>query len=433
MRISNNKMMPSGFQDLKGNNAQNYRKISNNIIDYWLNYGYQYVEPPLLEFEQSLTLEKNQNNSVLRLIDGDNQQVMVIRPDITLQIGRIAENMLNANKNKPHHYLKSIQSNSAAANLHSNGNNPIRLCYLGKVIRNSSYHNSTEHRRQYTQLGIELIFAKNPYAEYEVIKKIIDPIDNLFTNDSKLHFYIDYYCPNIAIDVAKTLPEELQKNIIKNLINKDNNAIQKLSQKYDNNSDEFFIFSLLDELCKLYGDYRDYKERLENIFSHHAFKILPNKLQEKIFAYQQSIKYLDSKIATQSEHVTISIDLSENLENTYHQNFSFAIFAQNQHNICREIARGGQYIINNQIAVGATIVIENLLELIDNKPLTKQSTILVPLSISFEDTIKLQGQGYVLYSYIENEWSAIPIDELMLYAKNHGYDYIFTNDQIQKL
>ena len=85
-------LLPEGFRDSLPDMAGKEYLISSSFLNLMKKNGYLLINPPLLEFERSLfflTPEKDNIDS-FRLLDPVSQKMMGIRPDITLQVARLA-------------------------------------------------------------------------------------------------------------------------------------------------------------------------------------------------------------------------------------------------------------------------------------------------------------------------------------------------------
>jgi ATP phosphoribosyltransferase regulatory subunit len=138
-------LLPAGLRDTLPPEAEVQAKSVETIMDCFAAHGYQRVETPLLEFEDSLfsgagaaTIEHT-----FRLMDPESQRMMGVRADITPQISRLATSRLAAVPR------------------------PLRLAYSGQCLRARGSHLHPD--RQLAQAGIELIGHDTVEADAEVI------------------------------------------------------------------------------------------------------------------------------------------------------------------------------------------------------------------------------------------------------------------------
>jgi len=115
------------------------------LMAAFARYGYERVEPPLIEFEDSLLGGSGAALApqTFRLMDPVSQRMLGVRADMTLQIARIATSRL--------------------AELPR----PLRLSYAGQVLRVKGSPHRPE--RQLGQVGAELIGSSASRGDAEVI------------------------------------------------------------------------------------------------------------------------------------------------------------------------------------------------------------------------------------------------------------------------
>ena len=126
-------LLPAGLADLLPPDAAREARAIDVAIERFAAFGYERVKPPLVEFEESLLGGPGAALApqTFRLMDPVSQRMMGVRPDMTVQVARIAVTRL---KHEPR---------------------PLRLSYGGNVIRVRG--NALKPERQFAQVGTELI------------------------------------------------------------------------------------------------------------------------------------------------------------------------------------------------------------------------------------------------------------------------------------
>ena len=126
-------LLPAGLADLLPPDAAREARAIDVAIERFAAFGYERVKPPLVEFEESLLGGPGAAlaSQTFRLMDPVSQRMMGVRPDMTVQVARIAVTRL---KHEPR---------------------PLRLSYGGNVIRVRG--NALKPERQFAQVGAELI------------------------------------------------------------------------------------------------------------------------------------------------------------------------------------------------------------------------------------------------------------------------------------
>jgi ATP phosphoribosyltransferase regulatory subunit len=120
--------------------------LGRSLLGSFELYGYERVTVPA--FEYALTLERGLGaldpREVLRFVEPETGEVVALRPDMTPQIARLVATRLRS------------------------APDPIRLCYEGSIVR--LRRERARRHRQIPQAGIELIGAKAPAGDLEVLE-----------------------------------------------------------------------------------------------------------------------------------------------------------------------------------------------------------------------------------------------------------------------
>src|SRR5438270_2282246 len=130
---NNRALLPAGLRDLLPPDAETEASAVEALMEVFASHGYQRVQPPLLEFEDSLLAGSGAAvaEQTFRLMDPVSQRMMGLRADTTPQVARIAASRLGLQKR------------------------PLRLCYAGQVLRVRGTQLAPS--RQLPQAGVELI------------------------------------------------------------------------------------------------------------------------------------------------------------------------------------------------------------------------------------------------------------------------------------
>jgi ATP phosphoribosyltransferase regulatory subunit len=138
-------LLPAGLSDLLPPEAESEAASVAALMEVFASHGYQRVNPPLLEFEDSLFAGAGAATAeqTFRLMDPDSQRMMGLRADTTPQVARIASTRLAA------------------------APRPLRLSYAGQCLRVRGSQLAPD--RQIAQAGIELIGPDSPAADAEIV------------------------------------------------------------------------------------------------------------------------------------------------------------------------------------------------------------------------------------------------------------------------
>ena len=89
-------LLPEGFHDSLPPLAEAASRLERDVLDTLISHGYARVTPPLAEYEDVLTarMQGAAKSDLMRFVDPISQRTLALRPDITMQIGRIASTSL---------------------------------------------------------------------------------------------------------------------------------------------------------------------------------------------------------------------------------------------------------------------------------------------------------------------------------------------------
>ncbi len=138
-------LLPEGLRDRLSPQADAADRLLRGVLDHVAAHGYDRVQPPMVEFEESLAgqLLAGGRRDLLRFIDPVSQRTLALRSDITGQVGRIAATRL------------------------AHAPRPLRLSYGGPVLRVRGTQLSPA--REMLQAGAELIGRDSVAAATEVL------------------------------------------------------------------------------------------------------------------------------------------------------------------------------------------------------------------------------------------------------------------------
>jgi ATP phosphoribosyltransferase regulatory subunit len=140
-------LLPTGFRDRLPPEADASARLVRSMLDCIASFGYERVQPPLAEFENTLS---GGGRDRLRFVDPVSGEMMAVRSDITGQVGRIASARMG------HHPR------------------PVRLSYGGPVVKLRASQLRPE--REMLQVGAELIGLDSVAAVSEVITVAVEAL-----------------------------------------------------------------------------------------------------------------------------------------------------------------------------------------------------------------------------------------------------------------
>ena len=378
-------LLPTGLADVLPPEAEFEACVTEMLMASFAQYGYDRVKPPLIEFEDILLSGSGikMAKQTFRMMDPISQRMLGVRADMTLQIARIASTRLG------------------------DMTRPLRLSYAGQVLRVMG--SNLRPKRQFGQIGVEMIGSFSPKADAEVILMAAEALSKL----GIANLSIDLCLPTLVPTICKSLkiePGPIVSKLMIALDQKDVPAVEMLKKELGEETSNIF-FSLL----KAVGPVDKALEDLKEINLPKEADAEVNKLSDIILCLKTGIPDL-----------TITIDPVETRGYEYHTGVTFTFFALN---VRGEIGRGGRYLVNDanghkaaETATGASLYLDTILRALPT-PL-KKDRILVPGSkpgVAF----KLRKEGWVT---IENFNESDLIDDIQ--AEKSGCTHFWNGNKV---
>jgi ATP phosphoribosyltransferase regulatory subunit len=338
-------LLPAGLHDELPPDADHEATAVQRLIDSFAGYGYRRVKPPLIEFEESLLTGGGgaTADQMFRLMDPVSQRMMGVRPDITVQVGRIATTRL-----------------AKAAR-------PLRLSYAGQVLRVRGSQLRPE--RQFTQVGLELIGAPGPRADAEVVAAAAEALAELGIEGLSVDLGLPTLVP--AICDALDLGREAQKRLRLALDRKDAAAVAALGGA---------MADLFGTLLAAAGPAERALESLGAL-----------DLAGAAAAEREALMEVARLLRASAPGLTLTIDPVENRGYEYHTGVTFTFFALG---VRGELGRGGRYGAGTEgeSATGVTLFMDTIMRGLP-RPLAPRR-VLVPADSPEETAAALRRQGW---------------------------------------
>jgi ATP phosphoribosyltransferase regulatory subunit len=306
-------LLPSGFYDLLPPDAAREQRILSALLSAYECFGFQFVTPPLAEFEDSLLDGKGRayETQTFRIMDPLSRHMMGIRADITTQIARIAVTQLGKMPR------------------------PLRLAYAGRVLRTQP--DSLNPARQHVQCGFEIIGSEDTAGLKEALLVTL----NALTAVGCRSLVIDISLAGLLQKLTKDASSEHTRTIMDAVRQKDISALP--AGKHT---------QLIANLMQLPGEFAEVLMSVESA----GFPDGATPWLEEINALEPLCNSLPLQI-------DIRFDPLETRGFEYHEGPCFTVFDKEHR---REIGRGGRYIIDGmsdtEIAYGATMYTRTLME-----------------------------------------------------------------------
>ena len=148
--------LPDNLEDLLPAKASKLESIRRVLIDLFESYGYQFIMPSLLEYEDSLRAHgKDLDLDTFKVVDQLSGRMMGMSSDLTTQTSRVDAYLIDQN------------------------NEENKLCYAGQVLRTNAGSGSS---RELFQIGLEYFGNEKLDADIEVQTILIKSLQQLNIN-----------------------------------------------------------------------------------------------------------------------------------------------------------------------------------------------------------------------------------------------------------
>ena len=347
-------LLPAGLADLLPPDAAREARAIDVAIDRFAAFGYERVKPPLVEFEESLLGGPGAALApqTFRLMDPVSQRMMGVRPDMTVQVARIAVTRL---KHEPR---------------------PLRLSYGGNVIRVRG--GQLKRERQFAQVGTELIGVDSAEADAEAVLLAVDALRAI----GVAALSVDLNLPTLvaAVGAGLKLPADTLRRVRRALDRKDEGGIAKALGDHRKAADLFV------GLLRAAGPAEAGIARLA------ALK-LPAAAQAEAARLGDVVK----RVRVADEDLPLTLDPVEYRGLEYQTGVSFSVFdLKGRH----ELARGGRYSAGypedgvSEPATGFTLYMDAVLQACEPAP--ARPRLFLPTGTDWSSAAPWQARGYAV-------------------------------------
>lgn len=220
--IINKLHTPEGVKDYLPLELKLKKTIECNIANVFKNYGYLPITSPTFEYNDVFCgMGGVKDNRVFKFLDRDGA-LLVLRPDMTPAIARIAATAYNK---------KQL---------------PLKFYYIENMFRtNENYQGKL---REFTQAGIEFLGVNSIEADAEVVSAAINALLEVGVKDFKIDLGHALFLKGVIEESGSN--EELAGDIQGNIIKKNYVAVNELAENIENDNIKY----ILKELPLLIGD-----------------------------------------------------------------------------------------------------------------------------------------------------------------------------------
>jgi ATP phosphoribosyltransferase regulatory subunit len=144
-------ILPEAIEDVLPAEAARVEALRRALLDHFRVRGYRLVQPPLVEFLDSLLTGTGRDLDLItfKTVDPLSGRMLGLRADTTPQVARIDAHLLNEG-------------------------GVTRLCYAGSVLRTTAVPGET---RQVVQIGAELYGHDGIAADREIMQLLLSALD----------------------------------------------------------------------------------------------------------------------------------------------------------------------------------------------------------------------------------------------------------------
>lgn len=353
-------LLPAGLSDVLAPDAAFEASVLERLLADFSGHGYVRVDPPLIEFEDSLLtgIGAGLTEQTFRLMDPESQKMMGVRADMTPQVARIASTRL------------------------ANAPRPLRLSYAGQVLRVRGSQLRPE--RQFTQAGAELIGADGAAADTEVIVMAAGALVRL----GVAGLSCDLGLPTLVSDYCRGGPAgeggdpKLRARLRLALDRKDAAAVAGLSDELGEDTAK-----PLAAMLAAAGPASETLKALAGL-----------GLEGAAGAGLDLLNDVADRVRASLPDLTLTIDPVENRGFEYHTGVTFTFFAKG---VRGELGNGGRYQANGvtgdgkdgEAATGFTLFMDTVLRAV--APPKGPPRVYLPVATAVKDAAKLRSEGWI--------------------------------------
>ncbi|NQV84212.1 MAG: ATP phosphoribosyltransferase regulatory subunit [Rhodospirillales bacterium] len=377
-------LLATGLSDALAPDAAFEASVLERLLADFAAHGYDRVNPPLIEFEDSLLsgIGAGAAEQTFRLMDPVSQKMMGVRADMTPQISRIAARRL------------------------SGAPRPLRLSYAGQVLRVRGSQLRPE--RQFTQVGAELIGPDVAAADAEVIVLAASALANLGIHDLSVDLGLPTLVPAVCNNAEKISGNPANWGRLRQALDrKDAAAVTELGNEFCKDTTGILAAMLTaagpaDETLKaltalgLRGEAADGHSLLAEVVER-TRAALPG--------------------------LAITIDPIENRGFEYHTGVTFTFFAKG---VRGELGSGGRYSAGDgEAATGFTLFMDTVLRAVTPPPPKRR--VYLPTATTVEKAAALRADDWITVVELSDTGDA------QAEAARLGCTHIFMDGQAREI
>lgn len=377
-------LLPAGLNDALAPEAAFGAHILRRLMDAFAARGYRRIRPPLMEFEESLFAGNGQAMAqhAFRLMDPLSRRMVALRPDMTLQVARIATTR-----------MKRAQR-------------PLRLSYGGPVLRVKGSQLRAE--REFDQAGAELIGAASPEADLEVILMAAEALLDL----GVAALSVDLGMPTLVAALLEGVEDRDALAFARGALDrKDAAAIRDLAEGLGAERAETLVALL--EAC---GGADRALPALEAL-------ALPSAAAQA----RDELVDLARRLRRDAPDLELTLDPVENRGFEYHTGIAFTLFARG---VAGELGRGGRYVAGvgkdrAEAATGVTLFLDTVQQSLPAP--RERHAVFLPAGTGEETGRRLRAEGWTTLAGL------VPAADEAAEARRMNCSHLWTDGKVVEL
>ncbi|MGB0680053.1 MAG: ATP phosphoribosyltransferase regulatory subunit, partial [Polyangiales bacterium] len=276
---------PSGTEDLLEPWSLRRVELKARLLTCLRRHGYALVSTPPFEYADVIerSLPDHRSAEVVRFVEADSGRVVLLRPDITPQVARIASTHLRAHPA------------------------PLRLCYQGTVVRRDKRR--ARRSQQSSQVGVECIGLPGLDGDVEVLRLLGDACRAA----GLTHYRVEIGRVDLGRALLAPVPAPWRAQAAAALLRKDHGLLQQVLTESQTTGPEA---AALLALLEAYGDAACLTALRQGLPQHRTVQ-----------ACLDAVEALLDRLQDAHPTATLGVDLGELRGHAYYTSTHFTLFA----------------------------------------------------------------------------------------------------------
>ena len=331
--------LPKGVDEVLPPRARHLELLRRAVLDLFHLHGYDYIEPPIIEYLDALLVGNDLTLQTLQVADQVSGRTLGVRADITSQAARIDANSL---------------SNSGAVG-GATEDLTRRLCYAGPVVRANPQ--GVLESRVPLKAGAEIYGCSGVEADLEIMCLAIDSLKSAGVKGAVIELGHVGFVRHLVDELG--LSENLRDRLFEAVRIKSESDIAAVIEKaklssavsdstnYNHATDQLCKLvrlmgssAALDEARALFNDSASGKGSAGSSAASSSLVASSSLSDQKLLELVEQLDYCASRLQQLRPEIQVRFDLSAPVGFGYHHAMVFALYDPGHG---RAVARGGRY------------------------------------------------------------------------------------------